>query len=444
MFFGPVARRIRLNAVFVGALVVTSCLGPRLSAQIDAFEEEPIEYSKTRPRDLIARLQRRIQLGYWRPRRDVSDVEFLRELLRELKVPESSQVLVFSKTSQQNPRISPRTPRAIYFSDDCYVGWVQGGAIELTGIDPQLGPIFWVLDISDAKKQLKFDRDGSCLLCHAGSRTRRTPGLIVRSVFPNRQGFPIFSASSFLSTHASPFEERWGGWYVTGTHGSQRHMGNVIAKRDERGVSVDREAGANVESLDSYFNTSRYLAKTSDIVALMVLEHQVAVQNVLTRASYRTRQAVRYQRDLEDGLGRETSSILSGSSKRIVDAAARELCDVLLFRNEAKLEGRVRGTRAFREDFSKRARRSLTGTSLRDLELRSRLFRYRLSYLIYSKSFDQMPDPLKERVVGRIRQVLSGQDSSGRYDYIGVEERGEITAILTVTKPELVRARVGS
>ena len=208
--------------------------------------------------------------------------------------------------------------------------------------------------------------------------------------------------------------------------------------------SETQELSANVQSLDSYFNTNRYLAKSSDIVALMVLEHQVAVQNVLTRASYRTRQAVRYQRDLEEGLGRETSSILRGSSKRIVDAAVRELCDVLLFRDEAKLEARVRGSRAFRDDFSKRARRSLAGTSLRDFELKTRLFRYRLSYLIYSKSFDQMPDPLKERVVGRVRQVLSGQDTSGRYSYLGAEERQEIISILKMTKPELVRSRVGS
>ncbi|MGC4048018.1 MAG: hypothetical protein QM758_29845 [Armatimonas sp.] len=52
---------------------------------------------------------------------------YLRSVLRALGISSATQTLVFSKTSLQSHAITPRTPRALYFSDECYVGWVNGG-----------------------------------------------------------------------------------------------------------------------------------------------------------------------------------------------------------------------------------------------------------------------------------------------------------------------------
>ncbi len=113
-------------------------------------------------------------------------------------------------------------------------------------------------------------------------------GLIVRSVFPDRRGFPVFSAGSFVTDHTSPLSERWGGWYVTGKLGGQRHMGNgVVNDRNDRHVQLDVAPGSESRTdLDGLVGTSPYLTGHSDVVALMVLEHQTQTQNLITLASY--------------------------------------------------------------------------------------------------------------------------------------------------------------
>ena len=35
-----------------------------------------------------------------------------------------------------------------------------------------------------------------------------------------------------VTTDETPIEERWGGWYVTGRHGTLRHMGNEVVLGD--------------------------------------------------------------------------------------------------------------------------------------------------------------------------------------------------------------------
>src|SRR5947209_11611205 len=72
---------------------------------------------------------------------------YLPSVLKELNVPISSQTLVFSKSSFQLSQISPQMPRAIYFNDDTYVGWVNHGQfIEIATVDPKTGPVFYTLD----------------------------------------------------------------------------------------------------------------------------------------------------------------------------------------------------------------------------------------------------------------------------------------------------------
>ena len=126
------------------ALALLAALpAPALAADLDAA---PIHYATAPPHNAVARLQQRIESG--EVKLDFDDEHgYLESLLRALNVPESSQVLVFSKTSLQRHRIGPKTPRAVYFNDDIAVGFcLRGDVLELSAADPRLGTAFYTLD----------------------------------------------------------------------------------------------------------------------------------------------------------------------------------------------------------------------------------------------------------------------------------------------------------
>ena len=50
-------------------------------------------------------------------------------------------------------------------------------------------------------------------------------------------------------------------------------------------------SNGNLTDLSGLLDTGPYLTEHSDIVALMVAEHQIHVQNVMTRASWEARSA---------------------------------------------------------------------------------------------------------------------------------------------------------
>ena len=361
----------------------------------------------------------------------------------------ASQTLVFSKTSLQLHRISPRQPRAIYFSDDVYVGWCQrGDVLEIAATDARQGAIFYTLE-QTKNERAKIVRDkGQCLTCHATSRTQRVPGYLVRSVYTNSAGHPVVGSGSFTTDHTSPFKERWGGWYVTGTHGEMQHMGNVSNhQRDthfERDKEFDTKAGeiavgANVESLDDYFDTSKYLTPDSDIVALMVLEHQTQMHNAITAASFETRQAIFQSFEMNKILDREPD-FLSDSAGRRIDAVAENLVRHLLFCDEFPLTSPVAGSSNFTNDFQTHGPRDNQGRSLRQLDLKTRLFRYPCSYLIESPAFDALPDEVRRRVVQRMVAILTSDESIAGFEHLTDELRREIADILRSTKPEFATA----
>ncbi|MEY4483190.1 MAG: hypothetical protein RL693_642, partial [Verrucomicrobiota bacterium] len=263
---------------------------------------------------------------------------FLNQVLHELKVPVESQVLVFSKTSLQNALIGPMTPRAVYFSEEVYAGWVQGGAIELIGIDPVNGPHFYTLSYPFKKAEKpELATQENCLSCHESSRTGGVKGMLVRSVYVDDSGQPLLRHGSFLSGQDSPLAERWGGWYVTGRHGEERHMGNVIAQETETDVTLDREKGANVTSLDRFITTEPYLTKTSDIVALMVLEHQVVIHNKITEAGKSVREAMARQRDLQIAFKEPINNTPQGSALSVINGQVDRLLKQMLFIEEYPL-----------------------------------------------------------------------------------------------------------
>jgi hypothetical protein len=340
----------------------------------------------------------------------------LRAVLKALDVPVSSQVLVFSKTSFQAPHIWPRLPRALYFNDEVTVGWVRGGdVVEIAVQDPRQGILFYTVDQEESPRP-KIERRGECLQCHYSWSTLGVPGLLVRSVETDRNGSLLSPTGGYVTDHRSPFRQRWGGWYVSGTHGAQRHMGNAFAPARTPGVKLDVEAGANVTDLKGHFDTGAYLTPHSDIVALMVLEHQTRMTNLITRAGFEARIAI------EEG-------------KPAPEDAVEALVRYLLFAGEAKLEEPVRGTSSFTTDFRRRGPADRHGRSLREFDLRRRLFRYPCSYMIYSKAFDALPETVRNLISKRLWEVLSGQDNTPAFAHLNREDRRTILEILVDTKP---------
>jgi hypothetical protein len=362
---------------------------------------------------------------------------YARWLLGELQVPESSQVLVFSKTSLQRNRIAPRTPRALYFSDDLYVGYCQfGHVMEVSAVDPKLGTVFYTLDQDPVDKPKFVRQSDACLLCHASSQTRGIPGHLVRSVYPDSSGNPILSSGSFRIDQTSPLERRWGGWYVTGTHGTMKHLGNLVVKDKRPPEQVENLAGLNVTSLKDRCDTSGYLTPHSDIVALMVLEHQTEMHNLITRANFQTRLALHDEAVLNKELGRPLDYRSETTTRRI-----KSVCDALvkymLCSGEAKLTDTVKGTSAFAQEFAQRGPRDSKGRSLRDFDLQTRLFKYPCSYLIYSPAFDAMPCEARDCVLQRLHDALTGRAYGRDFDHLSADECRAIHEILVATKKDL-------
>lgn len=402
-------------------------------AQRDDYERPPIDYLNAEVNDPVARLARRIERGETKLRFDPRH-GYLPAVLKELDVSPSSQTLVFSKTSLQLSRISPRTPRALYFNDEVYVGYCrEGDVLELAATDAKQGATFYTLEQSSAKGP-RFVRDrGGCLSCHATIRTQNVPGYLVRSVFADPSGRPRLGSGTFTTDQRSLFKDRWGGWYVTGTHGSMRHMGNTISTDDER--TFDREPGANAADLSRYFRTEFYLTPHSDIVALMVLEHQTQMHNAITAANFETRQALHQSFQMNKVMSRP-EGFISDSAQRRIASAADDLLRYLLMVDEFPLTDTVSGPTRFAEEFQSRGRRDPKGRSLRELDLQTRLFKYPCSYLIESPAFAALPAEIKTVVYGRLRAILEGDDDSPEFAHLSPTMRREILEILEGTLPE--------
>jgi hypothetical protein len=406
-------------SLFLGSVAVFAQL-PSLA------EHEAIAYSKSTPADPIARLQQKLESGAVKLAFD-KDHGYLPSVLRALNVPVSSQGLVFSRTSLQVDRIAPWSPRAIYFNDDVYVGWVQGGPImEIASVDPKLGAVFYTI-AQEPDGTPTFERQQhTCLQCHdSSSSTGGVPGLIMRSVVTDRYGYPVHSGAG-ATTDQTPHGERWGGWYVTGTIGAA-HKGNIMAPAlaHEIGNVQSYLARApiapsgDITDLSSKFDTTAYLTPHSDAVALLVLAHQTFVHNLITLAGYEGRKA-EYLR----------------SSEAAVQPIAERLVRALLFVKAAPIATPVKGTSAFAEEFAAHGPRDTRGRSLRDLDLEKRLVKYPLSYLIYSDSFDALPKDVKSYVFRRLREILRGADTSPEFAHLTPADRTAILEILADTKPE--------
>jgi len=308
----------------------------------------------------------------------------------------------------------------------------HGDLIELSAADPSLGGTFYSLSQRQTDAPSIRRETSRCLQCHGSTHTRRTPGHIVRSVYADNTGQPVFRLGTHLTDHRSPFEQRFGGWYVTGTHGDQRHMGNTWLTDANESKELETSMGANVTDLSPLVQTSAYLTPHSDIVALMVLQHQVYMHNVLTAANHSGRLTARDAVVMNRALERD-ADFESDSTRRRYDSAAEKIVKALLFCGEHPLTAEVTGTSGFREHFEALGPFDVAGRSLRQFDLQRRLFRYPCSYLIYSSAFHGLPARIRQRVLDRLDEILAGTDAAPDFEHLTNTDRQAIREILTAT-----------
>ena len=378
-------------------------------AVVFPYRQPPVDYFGDDLRDAVSKLKEQIDRGEARlefePR-----TGYLRSLLKALDVSIRSQTLVFAKNSVNARIISPENPRALYFNDAVYVGYVPGAPfLEISAVDPRKGAIFYSLS-QKANETAHLDREESCLLCHASGNSLNVPGHLVRSFLTDPQGNPMRGHSQI--NHETPLGERWGGFYVTGDFGSQPHLGNISTAADLAAHERHKDGPGRPVDLKGRIDVSKYPAAHSDVVALLVHDHQTHMHNLLTR--------VNYEHQYQKGTNSE-----------------EELLRFLLFAGEPPLEHPILGSSAYEAWFEKQGPRDSQGRSLRQFDLQTRLFKYRLSYLVYSEAFDNLPQPVQARIYRRLWEVLSAEDPPAPYDRLPRAERTAILEIVRDTKESL-------
>ena len=438
----------RLLAVAAGvALLVSLSLasGQGLDAFAIARSHPAIAYFTRPVNDPVAQLIQKVERGEVTLTRDAHG--YLSSVLDALGIAPQSQVLVFSKTSFQASKIGPQNPRALYFNDAASVGWIRGAEyLEFASQDPEQGTIFYTLRQSAAGTP-EFERSNACLSCHISESTMNVPGMFAGSVYPTPEGQTMY-APVYYTDHRSRFEQRWGGWYVTGRHGGARHMGNGVVRTPTDLASIVSDDNQNLASLDKRFDTTGYLSPYSDIVALMVLEHQMHMSNLLTRAAWEARVNTPEARALATGAVPPVDNSVIGATRPVAGAlgalkvrplaeAVVEIVDYMLFVDEVPFEGPVSGASGFAARFSAQGPRDPQGRSLRQLDLTRRLLRYPCSYMIYSAQFEALPTVVRDAIYARLWQVLSGGARDPIYDKIAPDDRRAIVEILRATKPDL-------
>jgi peroxiredoxin len=409
------------------------------------YSEAPIYYRTRELTDPVAVLQKEIEAGKAELVYDEKDHGYLKSVLKLLKVPVASQTLVFSKTSFQYLKISPEHPRALYYNDDVYVGSVHDGkTIEIVSFDPMQGAVFYLVDEQKVDKPVFQRAELDCTQCHIAAGTRGVPGVLLRSVYPTPRGGLTSGAPSFITDQKSPLKERWGGWYVSGPL-AKGSMANSAVAADAPAADPGAAPSFPLSPLGKTFDSAAYLAPTSDAVSLLVLAHQAQMHNLITLTNYQTRLALHAlaQKAGEGAAAAPAPTLdaLPEAARNQIQKPAEQLLRHLLFVNETPLGGldakQVIGASAFAREFAARGERDSKKRSLRDFDLHDRIFRYPLSYLIYSSAFDTLPEPAKGYVYHRLLQVLSGQDQSPDFAGLTPKDRQAILSILLETKPNL-------
>jgi hypothetical protein len=420
----------KIPVSFLPLLLAFFLVTPRGAAQ--PYLESPIRYWDRPVTDVVDQWADALERGETLFD-DSSPRAYLRDVLDHLEIPVESQVLVFSNTSFQNDKIEPKTPRALYFNQDHYVGWVQGGDIEIATFDRRVGMNFYELTVPrPGKMKPEVIRTQSCLACHAGSSEANYPAPQIFSSIVDEDGAQLLRGFSESIDHRSPLSNRWGGWYVTGQWEGPRHRGNALFVKNKslgpRVTEQDTDFGVGMPELSEIIDTDPYLVPTSDTVALMVMEHQNLVHQRVAGAFVESRIALWNDPNYMSG-----EPILQDTAA-VLDEQVNLLLEAFLFQDEASLaEHKIGADSPYREVFERNGVYDSQGRSLRELDLEDRMFKYRLSYMVYSDSFKFLHDQVRERFWDRIREIMNQPAGTGDYPDLGDDERATILAIVEET-----------
>ena len=418
-------RKEKWNIFVMKHIAIYLLLTTFLSGQT-AFDYPPLNYASTEMNNDAETLLKKINNGETKLKKD-DKYGYLPALLKALDIPASSQVLVFSQTSFQKENIDIKNPRALYFNERNYVGKVQNSEVlEIASYDANNGAVFYTLEESKEKKLRLLRNDEDCLNCHSSFRTQSVPGIMLRSIFLNKED----SLKSRTVTHRTPLNERWGSWYVTGDLNKNEHLGNIINSKGQE------QEHKNIDSLKEFFDTDKYLLDQSDVIALMILEHQAHMTNLITRANFRTRVTLHRQKELNKDMQKSADHI-SEYAMRDIARNGDSLVRYLLFSEEAKLNSPITGSEKYVSNFQKNAVKDSKGRSLKDLNLKSRLLEYPCSYMIYSQNFEALPKVMKDYIYKKLYGVLTGKDKSEEFQHLNAEMRQAILEILLDTKKDL-------
>ena len=432
-FFHFTAFLSLIAAAFVVIATVSTWAGQRGGAFRASRDHPAIRYSDGPVSNAIDSLNKQLDAGALALTFN-GPSGYLPSVLDALNVPVESQVLVFSPTSFQAEYIRFNNPRAVYFTDDVAVGWVRGAdVLELAAQDEQQGTIFYSLPQNQSTTP-RFERRENCLACHLSWDTLGVPGLQVLSMFPMPKDRNAY-ASGHVTDHRTRLQDRWGGWYVTGDHGGVAHMGNVEVVDVEDPQATFGVVPPVIDSVGGRFDLEGFPTNHSDVAALMVLEHQAHMTNLITRIGWETRRVLhRANMTTPADRGQGTDD---GRFLETIREAAVELVDYMLFVDEVPLSTGVTPSSSFTEVFEARGPSDRHGRSLREFDLANRLFRYPCSYMIYTDAFDALPPLALDAIYARMWAVLNGEVTESPYDRLSVDDRRAIVQILLDTKPDL-------
>ena len=385
-------------------------------AKLD-YKAPPHNYWERPPQDAVTAALKKIENGELKV--DTSnDRAFVSSLLGALKVPVSSQLLVYSATSMQSGIINPRNPRALYFNDEIYVGFVPGGLVEIMGVDPELGGVFYIFDKPQPGQLPRTDRSTRCFNCHAGSATMRIPGLLAESVAPIISGASYENYRRDEQGHQIPLADRFGGWHVTSAKPFGETKANIFARSDGSGVKIVKVKPGEMWDIE------KHLLPSSDILPHLIHEHQIGFDNQVIHAAYIARE-----------IGDKGRTPTLADDKRLNEKASA-LVRYILFADEAKLPpSGIVGDAQYATDFLSNKKASGSGLSLKDLDLKTRMFKHRCSYMLYTPQWQKLPALIKNRVYAGMKLALSGKDRN--YAYLSAQERLAIVSILRETLPDL-------
>jgi len=407
-------------------LLLFQCLSVMLPAaetkelRVIDFRSPPHNYLEWKPKDRFAALQERMKQGEVKiDTRD--DKAFLKSMLDALDIPVSSQIMVFSASSLQSEIINPRNPRALYFNEDTYVGWVPGGLIEIIAADPEMGPMFYVYErLRPGGAVPNVQRSTKCMNCHAGNATRRLPGLIAESLLVSRAGSSLETFRRDVQGHQIPLEIRFGGWHLTGEHNIANHKANVM------GIPQNGRNELSPVEPGQYSDLGLLLLPTSDILPNLIHEHQLGFENRLVYAIYTMRQ-----------LKHENKGIMGAAAKAEIEERAEEMARYITFAEEAKFPAKgITGDAAYAEDFLRDRKVTKSGISLKDFDMKTRIFKHRCSYMLYTDTWKEAPKELKDRIYYHMALYLRDQPDA-QHAHIPQAERLAIRSILKETMKDL-------